>query len=779
MSKPTAARPRHRRTRSGWWGRPILVAVGLAAVATGAVVAVAPTARADAGFEVERLDGGGNNVAHPDWGRAGRPYARVGPARYADGIARPVDGPNARAISNRIFNDTNANIVSERRVSQWGWVWGQFLDHTFGHRQETGVSATPMDVTLSAGDPMESFHSTLGVIAASRSAQAPGTGTGPGNPRQQTNELPTYLNASAVYGTTDARLDWLRAGPLDGDPTDNQADLLLPDGYLPTRAARGNPSTAPPTEVAGRLAAAPLDAVVAGDPRANENIALTATQTLFAREHNRIVAMLPARLSEEDKFQIARRVVIAEQQYVTYQEFLPAMGVALPAYRGYDPGVDPTLTDEFATVGYRAHSQIHGDGFEVETDASRYSGATLAGFTAAGLTVEHNGADVRITVPLGVGFFNPGLVRSLQLGPVLQSIGVESQYRNDVEIDNQLRSTLFQVPTSRDATCLNGPTMPSCFGGITDLGAVDILRGRDHGTGTYNELRRAYGLAPKTSFAAITGESTDAFPADPRLTRGHEIDDPHSLDVLSATDIDGQPVEVDPTGQMLDDAATAVVRRTTVAARLRAIYGSVDRVDAFVGVSAEPHVPGSELGETDLAMWTREFTRLRDGDRFFYGNDPVLAQIAATYGVDFRHTLAQIIVANTDVAPADLNPDVFLTPDASLPPTTCAVSYAVTATGPHTFRADLAVTNTAAEPVNGWSVRFELANGQAIRGSAGAFVVQNGPARRYVTVVNGWFNWRIPPGRTVARISFSGAFDGTANAAPPNVTLNRHRCGSG
>ena len=121
---------------------------------------------------------------------------------------------------------------------------------------------------------------------------------------------------------------------------------------------------------------------------------------------------------------------------------------------------------------------------------------------------------------------------------------------------------------------------------------------------------------------------------------------------MPLTDIDGAG-RGRPDRQMVDDAATAVVRRTTVAARLRAIYGNVDRVDAFVGVSAEPHVPGSELGETELAMWTREFTRLRDGDRFFYGNDPVLARIAATYGIDFRHTLAQIIAANTDVAPAD------------------------------------------------------------------------------------------------------------------------------
>ena len=73
----------------------------------------------------------------------------------------------------------------------------------------------------------------------------------------------------------------------------------------------------------GRLTGTPGKAMVAGDVRANENIALTATHTLFAREHNRIVDALPRWLSEEQKFQIARRVVGAEQQFITYNEFLP------------------------------------------------------------------------------------------------------------------------------------------------------------------------------------------------------------------------------------------------------------------------------------------------------------------------------------------------------------------------------------------------------------------------------------------------------------------------
>src|SRR5690348_4332761 len=55
-------------------------------------------------MEVESLDGGGNNKAHPDWGKAGGNYARIAPANYADGKSQPVSGlPNTRFISNRIF----------------------------------------------------------------------------------------------------------------------------------------------------------------------------------------------------------------------------------------------------------------------------------------------------------------------------------------------------------------------------------------------------------------------------------------------------------------------------------------------------------------------------------------------------------------------------------------------------------------------------------------------------------------------------------------------------
>jgi Animal haem peroxidase len=370
------------------------------------------------------------------------------------------------------------------------------------------------------------------------------------------------------------------------------------------------------------------------------------------------VSLLPSTLSQEDKFQIARRVVIAEQQYITYNEWLPAMGVALPKYTGYKPNVNATISNEFATVGYRVHSQIHGE-FEFETNASRYSTADLDFFRAQGMEVDVTAGVATIALPLGVAFFNPDAFQRLQIGPLLSSFN-ESQYKNDEQIDNQLRSVLFQVPVSGNPDCLDGPTLPTCFNGVVDLGAIDIQRGRDHGTGTYNQMRNAYGLASKTSFTAITGESTENFPVDPLLTPGNEINDPNCLDIIALFDINGNPTTV------ANDNATRVVKRCTLAARLKAIYGSVSNLDAFVGMLAEKHLTGSELGELQTATWKDQFGAARDGDRFFYLNDPLQPFIRNNFGIDYRRTLAQVIASNTDIPLANLPANVFKVPAAGL-----------------------------------------------------------------------------------------------------------------
>jgi Animal haem peroxidase len=123
------------------------------------------------------------------------------------------------------------------------------------------------------------------------------------------------------------------------------------------------------------------------------------------------------------------------------------------------------------------------------------------------------------------------------------------------------------------------------------------------------------------------------------------------MDFLSLADVDGNPVEL---GNP-DDAVTGV-RRTTLAARLKALYGTVDKVDAFVGMISEPHLGHSELGALQRAIWARQFAALRDGDRFFYLNDSALGRIDDRYDISYRHTLAQIVELNTDT---DVASDIF------------------------------------------------------------------------------------------------------------------------
>jgi peroxidase len=407
------------------------------------------------------------------------------------------------------------------------------------------------------------------------------------------------------------------------------------------------------------LMGAPTNARVAGDVRANENIALTSVHTLFAREHNRIVRALPDSLDQEVKFEIARRLVSAEQQFITYNEFLPALGVKLNPYDGYKPGINSSLSNEFAVVGYRAHSMIHGE-IEVLAKVERYTPEQLEQLQTRGVEIEAGEGKAEFAVPLNVAFGNPDLVEEIGLGPILVGLGSEAQYKNDEQIDNQLRSVLFQIPGPGVADpheCLDGPELSNCFSTVVDLGAVDIARGRDHGMPYYNDMRKAYGLLPKGSFAAITNEATEEFPNDPEIDAANPLDDPSILDIVALRDIDGNVQE--PGSEEGDEGAVTEVRRTTVAARLKALYGDVNKVDAFVGMVAEPHLPGTEFGELQLAMWKQQFEALRDGDRFFYPNDPALRTIEQKFGLTYRHRLADIIALNTELEHGNIQPNLF------------------------------------------------------------------------------------------------------------------------
>ena len=234
---------------------------------------------------------------------------------------------------------------------------------------------------------------------------------------------------------------------------------------------------------------------MAGDVRANENVVLTAIHTLFAREHNRIVASLcRSGLSDEDKFQLARRVVGAEIEYITYNAFLPALGVRLDAYRGYNPTVNPSPRERVR------HGRLPGaqhDPRRVRADRSAMGLTRATSSTASSRRREspssgtgRNG-HARDSARRRVRQSRPARAGRRRADSAEPRGAPVQERRADRQLAPQraLPGAEARQPGSR--TCGAPVISPSCFVGVADLGAHDIQRGRDHGMPLYNDLRRA------------------------------------------------------------------------------------------------------------------------------------------------------------------------------------------------------------------------------------------------------------------------------------------------
>ncbi len=68
--------------------------------------------------------------------------------------------------------------------------------------------------------------------------------------------------------------------------------------------------------------------------------------------------------TDEQLYQEARKINIAEYQSIIYNEWIPAVlgPNALPAYTGYNPNVNATISNEFSTVAFRfGHSLVSAD----------------------------------------------------------------------------------------------------------------------------------------------------------------------------------------------------------------------------------------------------------------------------------------------------------------------------------------------------------------------------------------------------------------------------------
>lgn len=358
----------------------------------------------------------------------------------------------------------------------------------------------PFYIEIGAGDPLE------GVIRMNRTIYDTSTGTS--DARQQVNSITSFIDASMVYGSDGIRAAALRA--FAGGRLKTTANDLMPMN-----------TTGLPNANDLRL---PEDSLfLGGDVRSNEQLGLTCMHTIFVREHNRLAALLGVefpRWDDEMIYQRARKLVGAQIQAITYNEFLPALIGPLapdPTAFVYDPSRDPGVTNEFATALYRVgHTMVSDQLLMMKDDGQPASQPEISVLDA---------------------FFSPSTLidNPEKIDWILMGLSMQRQQDADTKVVDNLRNHLF------------GPA----GGGGLDLAALNIQRGRDHGLAGYNDTREAYGLARKTSFAEITSDP------DMRAALASVYNDVEEIDLwvgsLAEDHLPGAPV-----GEMI---AAAMVRQ--------------------------------------------------------------------------------------------------------------------------------------------------------------------------------------------------------------------------
>ncbi|MEP2028575.1 MAG: peroxidase family protein [Paracoccaceae bacterium] len=497
------------------------------------------------GFDIigwRTADGSYNDLAEPRMGASGVRFGRnVAIRETYPPSATELMEPSPRLVSEKLLKRHEFVPVPHLNILAAGWI--QFMVHDWLSHGPNDPDADPHEIPLPQGDDWPG-----GKMTARRTM-----------PDQETsdadvNRPPTYRNTetswwdgSQIYGSTEERLRYIRTANLKGQP--KTAEIALDNGMLPLdkKAKRDG------QELAG--------------VNGNWWTGLSVLHTLFAREHNAIVARLRIDHGDESEdwlFHKARLVNAALMAKIHTVEWTPAlmdspegrmamrgnywglMGETvfnafgrlsesevvsgIPGSAQDHHGAPYAMTEEFSAV-YRLHSLMP-DQFQFRSHSDntllREVGLVdVAGPGARALYDEVNFDDVLYSL----GTEHPGALVLNNFPEALR------------KLDKKVESNLF-----------------------IDLAAVDILRDRERGVPRYAAFRESIGATRPETFADIT-----------------------------------------------DDQSWQ--------AALKEVYGTVDKVDLLVGTLAEAksknQPPRFGFSDTAFRIFILMASRRLKSDRFF------------------------------------------------------------------------------------------------------------------------------------------------------------------
>ncbi|XP_046639001.1 peroxidase-like [Daphnia pulicaria] len=448
-----------------------------------------------------------NNIhppGHVPWGVPRTQYQRALAPNYADGVWMPrraTNGgqlPHPRLLSNLLIRDLD---VASDTDTTFVMQYGQFIDHdmleTMESKTADGASVpccTDDGQFLDEGDlshgkciPIEipqadPFYSMFRQRCMQFARSAPACRTdGRLGHVEQMNQNTHYLDHSGLYGSDDQLAGELRTfekgalkvfvrpgkgchhHDMDLHPPDNETDV---DCAL-SKAITG---VNPPPEI---------KCFKAGDDRINVTPYMVASQTVFLREHNgvaELLAELNPHWDDERLYQEARRILIAQMQHITYNEYLPVLIgrekmqelSLLPLQKGfsrdYDENVNPSILNEFAAAAFRfGHSLVPGKQDLINQQRVKERDILLR---------QHFFKTTET--------YTPG-----NLDKFLIALATIPSQRVDTYFTEEMTNHLFEEAGKG-------------FG--MDIVSLNIQRGRDHGLPGYNSYRELCGLPRARDF---------------------------------------------------------------------------------------------------------------------------------------------------------------------------------------------------------------------------------------------------------------------------------------
>ncbi|KQT13242.1 hypothetical protein ASG40_19815 [Methylobacterium sp. Leaf399] len=615
----------------------------------------------DGATGVRSLSGAGNNPAHPEFGAADQPFIRLTDAHY--GAFDPAIGNNAlnplyagldaRAISN-VLGTQEAGLPHQANGSNiFFMAFGQYFDHGLDFLPKSAANGIVQIDQLGTGRT-STTNNPADLTRGEVSSIVDGV-------PQHLNKTSPYVDQNQAYGSHELVGQFLResdgnqgvgARLLAGaaDPTALgfnllptlreliqhhwEADTVFHDASLPggSMSFRAYFSNFPITETrSGSLFNAAgafdpeavsafasnfmgsgnallldtnpfvslLDHYVAGDGRTNENVALTAMHTIWARNHNFHAENLVEAGFEgtpEEVFQAAKMLNESEYQRVVFDEFADQLiggmrGLGTHGHDGYNPDVDARISHEFASAVYRVGHSLIGETLTVMgPDGQPRQVALFDAFLNPS-----NDASV-FTAPLPPGYVpQPGYAQ-LGANAILAGVATQPAEEVDFNIVDAVRNDLVRISA--------------------DLFAFNVARGRDVGLGSLNQVRADLMASADPYIHEAVGYAGDLRPYA-------SWEDFQARNGLSATVI-AQFKQAYPDLVLATPAERAafVAANPDIAIHQRTdgteYVSGIDRVDLWVGGLAEQHINGGVVGQTFWVVLHEQFDRLQEGDRLYY-----------------------------------------------------------------------------------------------------------------------------------------------------------------